>query len=91
MKRGIERELLERIFLYGSEQEMLEMTIANDMIIEEITKVENYNKKAFFVGVNVMNALSYKFLKKKIYDENDLKGTTLNKFRADYFSTWETA
>ena len=33
-----------------------------------------------------MNALSYKFLKKKIYDEDDLKGTTLNKFRADYFS-----
>ena len=86
MDRKIERKLLERIVLYGSVQEMFEFTMANDMIIEEITKVENYNKKAFFVGVNVMNALSYKFLKKKIYDEDDLKGTTLNKFRADYFS-----
>ena len=43
MQRKIERELLERIFLYGSEQEMLEMTIANDMIIEEITKVKPFS------------------------------------------------
>ena len=86
MKREIERELLERIFLYGSEQEMLEMTIANDMIIEEITKVQGYNPKALFVGIGVMNELAYKFLKKRIYTKEELMNTPIKKFREEYFA-----
>lgn len=86
MKREIERELLERIFLYGSEQEMLEMTIANDMIIEEITKVQGHNPKALFVGIGVMNELAYKFLKKRIYTKEELMNTPIKKFREEYFA-----
>lgn len=86
MDRKIERRLLERIVLYGSIHEMLEFTIANDMIKEEITKVQGYNPKALFVGIGVMNELAYKFLKKRIYSKEELLNTSIKKFRAEYFA-----
>lgn len=86
MDRKIERRLLERIVLYGSIHEMLEFTIANDMIREEITKVQGYNPKALFVGIGVMNELAYKFLKKRIYSKEELMNTSIKKFREEYFA-----
>lgn len=86
MDRKIERRLLERIVLYGSVQEMFEFTMANDMIVEEITKVQGHNPKALFVGVGVMNELAYKFLKKRIYTKEELMNTSIKKFREEYFA-----
>lgn len=86
MDRKIERRLLERIVLYGSVQEMFEFTMANDMISEEITKVQGHNPKALFVGIGVMNELAYKFLKKRIYTKEELMNTSIKEFRAEYFA-----
>lgn len=86
MDRKIERRLLERIVLYGSVQEMFEFTMANDMISEEITKVQGHNPKALFVGIGVMNELAYKFLKKRIYTKEELMNTSIKKFREEYFA-----
>lgn len=86
MDRKIERRLLERIVLYGSVQEMFEFTMANDMISEEITKVQGHNHKALFVGIGVMNELAYKFLKKRIYSKEELMSTSIKKFREEYFA-----
>lgn len=87
MDRKIEGKLLERIVLYGSVQEMFEFTMANDMIVEEITKVQGHNPKALFVGIGVMNELAYKFLKKRIYSREELVNTSIKKFREEYFAT----
>lgn len=86
MDRKLERRLLERIVLYGSVQEMFEFTMANDMISEEITKVQGHNPKALFVGIGVMNELAYKFLKKRIYSREELMNTSIKKFREEYFA-----
>lgn len=86
MDRKIERRLLERIVLYGSVQEMFEFTMANDMIVEEITKIQGHNPKALFVGIGVMNELAYKFLKKRIYTKEELMNTSIKKFREEYFA-----
>ena len=86
MDRKIERRLLERIVLYGSVREMFEFTMANDMISEEITKVQGHNPKALFVGIGVMNELAYKFLKKRIYTKEELMNTPIKKFREEYFA-----
>lgn len=86
MDRKIERKLLKRIVLYGSVQEMFEFTMANDMISEEITKVQGHNSKALFVGIGVMNELAYKFLKKRIYTKEELMNTSIKRFREEYFA-----
>ena len=86
MDRKIERRLLERIVLYGSVQEMFEFTMANDIISEEITKIQGHNPKALFVGIGVMNELAYKFLNKRIYSKEELMNTSIKKFREEYFA-----